>query len=349
MNRSTVRGMKLGAIFVVGSVALAGCGGQAVNESKKFTAKGNELVGHNQWQDAIEQYDKALDEYKDNHAALYGKGYAHFKKNEFVKSVDAFTDAVKIAPEQPIYQLWLGMSLYEKAVAEQTKRQADAEGKKTEDVAVDLTGVSFDTALQHLLESAKLNADMWHAHYYLGRIYRATDKPKQAAEEFTKAIQSNPREPGSYIALGELYRRWDYTDAALKVAQQGVQNVVGQGESSDIWYVLGASYDDKAQYKEAIDAYTKALDARKDNHKAKFQRGQAYFRLADYPNAKRDLEEFAKGGGSKQDFNKQLATKMIMDIAAKTSGEKGAGGGMKSPEDVVKGAKGGAAAPPKKK
>ena len=114
----------------------------------------------------------------------------------------------------------------------------------------------------------------------------------------------------------------------------------GTNEVSDIWYVLGMGYDDKRMDDKAIDAFDKAIESKRDNHKAKFQRGQAYFRKGDYTHAKHDLEDFSKSGGASLEFAKQQASKMLMDIAAKcapanTPPEK------QSPEDLVKQSKGG--------
>jgi tetratricopeptide (TPR) repeat protein len=185
----------------------------------------------------------------------------------------------------------------------------------------------------------KLNKDMWRAHYYLGRIYREQDKPKEAASEFSAAIMANPREQGPYVALGELYRKWDYTEEAIKVTSQGAVNVPGQNEVSDIWYVLGMGYDDKNNFDKAIESFDKAIETKRDNHKAKFQRGQAYFRKGDMTHAKRDLEEFSKSGGASLEFAKQQAQKMLMDIAAKSAGAT-APEPKESPEEMVKKKKG---------
>ena len=246
-----------------------------------------------------------------------------------------------------MYQMWYGVSLYNKAVDTQKEDQAKKENKKPEEVQIDLSGVNFEKPMQHLQEAIKLNGDMWRAHYFLGKIYREQDKPKDAANEFSAAIKANPRESGPYVALGELYRKWDYSAEAIKVASQGSQNVVGQNEVTDIWYVLGMGYDDQRKDKEAVDAFTKAIETRKDNHKAKFQRGQAYFRKGDYMHAKRDLEDFSKTGGASLEFAKQQASKMLMDIAAKSAADSAPPTPKESPADLVK--KGAKGAPPKKK
>ena len=334
MNQSTFPGMKLlGALLLL--ALSAGCPNQSLNDSKTALAAGNKANGAKQFESAIAEYQKAVEKYHDNHLAWYGMGGAQAGKGDWSKSAEAFSTAVQLDDRQPMYQLWYGVSLYEKAVQDARDSQAKKENKKPEEVKPDLSAVNFEKPEQHLQEAVKLNADMWRAHYYLGKIYREQDKPKDAANEFTAALKANPRESGPYIALGELYRRWDYTDEAIKVASQGTVNVPGLNEVSDIWFVLGMGYDDKRMDDKAIEAFDKAIETRKDNHKAKFQRGQAYFRKGDMMHAKRDLEEFSKSGGASLEFAKQQASKMLMDIAAKSAIDNKPPEPKQSPQDLV--------------
>jgi tetratricopeptide (TPR) repeat protein len=331
--------MKLLGAFLSLAV-LAGCPSQARNESTNHSNAGNKALGQKQYETALGEYQKAVELNRDNSLAWYGMGLASMDKKDFAKASEALQHTVTIAPEQVMYQMWYGIALYEKAIDDARKDQATKQGKKPEEVDPDLSGVNFEKAQQALQEALKLNPELWRAHYYLGRIYRSTDKPKEAATEFSAAIKANPREPGPYVALGELYRKWDYTDQAIQVTSQGTVNVIGTSEQSDIWYVLGMGYDDKANEDKAIEAFTKAIDTKKDNHKAKFQRGQAYFRKGDMTNAKRDLEEFSKSSGASLEFPKQQASKMLMDIAAKNAPPAAPPEPKQSPEEMVKGAKG---------
>jgi tetratricopeptide (TPR) repeat protein len=335
MNRSTFHGMKLLGAFLL-LVLAAGCPNQSINDSKTALAAGNKANGQKQFETAITEYQKAVQKYHDNHLAWYGMGGAEAGRGDWSKAADAFAVAVQLEDKQPMYQMWYGVALYEKAVQQAREDQAKKENKKPEEVKPDLSAVNFEKPMQHLQEAVKLNGDMWRAHYFLGKIYREQDKPKDAATEFTAAINANPRESGPYIALGELYRRWDYTDEAIKVASQGVTNVPGTNEVSDIWFVLGMGYDDKQMNDKAIESFDKAIETRKDNHKAKFQRGQAYFRKGDMMHAKRDLEEFSKSGGASLEFAKQQASKMLMDIAAKSAMDNKPPEPKESPEDLVK-------------
>jgi tetratricopeptide (TPR) repeat protein len=330
--------MKL--VAVVALLFLAACPNKSRNESVKAANEGTRAYGQKQFETAIERYEKAVDKWKENHVAWYGLAGAHIGKKDWKAAADAMEKAVQISDEQAMYHMVYGYTLYEKSIHQAKEDQARRENKKPEEVEPDLTNVNFEKATQHLQQAIKLNAELWRAHYYLGRIYRATGKSKEAAEAFNKALESGPVDPGPWVALGELYRTWDYTDQAIAVGEQGVAVVPGDNEKSDIWYVVGMGYDDKGLYDKSIDAFTKALESRRDNHKAKFQRGQAYFRKGDYTNAKKDLEEFAKSGGTSVEFAKQQASKMLMDIAAKSAGGGAAPSERLSPEDLVKKSKG---------
>ena len=301
-----------------------------------FLQNGNKAAGAKQFEVAVQEYQKAVDKYSDNHLAWYGMGGSQAQRGEWDKASEAFARAVQVAEGQPMYQMWYGISLFEKAKKQAREDQARKENKKPEEITPDLSAVPFDKAEDHLKEAVKLNADMWRAHYYLGQIYRATDKPKDAATEFSKALQADPRQQGPYVALGELYRKWDYTEEAIKVTSQGALNVPGSNEVSDIWYVLGMGYSDKSQWDKAIEAFDKAIESKRDNHKAKFQRGLAYFKKEDWTHSKRDLEEFSKSGGASLEFAKQQAQKMLMDIAAKSAGADKPPEPKLSPEQLIK-------------
>lgn len=320
---------------------LAGCSNDARNQSVKAANEGAKAMGQNQWETAIERYQKAIERWRDNHSAWYYLAYAYSRKNDWKSAVDSAEKSVQLAPQQAMYQMFFGLALYERARQTAAERQATAANKKAEEITPDMSGVSFEKPLQHLQEAVKLNNDLWRAHYYLGRIYRDTGKMKEAAEEFTKALQSVPAEAAPWAALTELYRAWDYTDQALAVATAGTAPTIlpDSNESGDLWFRLGMVYDDKSLYEKAIEAFTKALEQRRDLHIAKFQRGQAYYKLNKLPEAKRDLEDFSKTGGASVSFPKSQAAKMLMDIAAKTAAP-APGGEKASPEDVVKKGKG---------
>lgn len=324
------------ALFVAAAGASTGCPNESRNESIRAANEGNKALGQKQYETAVAAFQRAVEKWSENHSAWYSLGGAFAGKQDWAKASEAASHAVQIMPEQAMYQLLYGWSLYEKAKQGASEDQARRENKKPEEVTPDLTNVNFEKSLQHLKEAVKRNNDLWRAHYCIGRIYRDTGRSKEAAEELTKAVAGAPTDPGPWVALAELYRRWDYPDQAVQIAEAGTTVVPGTNEKSDIWYEVGMGYDDKRLDDKAIDAFTKSLEAKRDNQKAKFQRGQAHFRKGDYTNAKRDLEEFSKAGGSSVEFAKQQASKMLIDIAAKSVTPGAAPAEKQAPEDVVK-------------
>ncbi len=312
--RSSIPGLLASAALVAAST---GCPNQARNESIRSANDGTKAYGQKQFDTAITQFKKATETFHDNHLAWYGLGGTYAERKDWPAAVDAFTVAAQIDSEQPMYQMWLGISTFEKQARQAQEDEAHKENKKVDEVKPDLGSVNFDQAEQHLKKAVELNKDLWRAHYYLGKIYREQEKPKEAATELSTAITANPREAGPYVALGQLYLKWDYFDQAISVAQQGTNNVPGAPDKSEIYYVEGMGYDGKQNVTEAIKAYTSAVKAKEDNHLARFQRGQDYFRTNDYEHAKEDLTNFQKNGGQSYEFTKSEATKMIMQMTQK--------------------------------
>jgi len=289
----------------------------AQHSSIQHTNTAMKAYGQKQYAMAIVEFEQAIKLWPDNHVAYYGLAGAHMGNRSWEQARDAMAVAVQIAPGEPMYHLFHGRAQYEAAVQEAREDQARRQGLGPDDIIPDLSSVNFDAALASFTQAVKLNNNLWRAHYYIGRIYRDRDETQWAAEELDAALHAAPPEPGPWIALCELYRRWDYNDQAIEVSLQGTTVVPETTGISDVWYELGLAYDDKRKDAEAITAFSKALEARADNYKANFQRGQVYFRTKDFVKAKRDLEDFLKAPGSNLDFARQQATKILMDIAAK--------------------------------
>jgi tetratricopeptide (TPR) repeat protein len=314
--RNTV--VVLALMFAPGLVVAAGCGDtEARKKSMERYNIGAQAYGQKQYETAIGEFTEATKAWPDNHKAWYAMGQSYGGKNDWKSAGDSFAQAVKIKDDDAMYHLMLGHSLLESSIRAAREEQAKREGKKPEEINPDLHGVNFEPAQQQLAQAAKLNNELWRAHFDLGRIYREQDKAQEAAQEFTTAIQFNPREKDPYVALGDLYLRWDYYDQAIQVTSQGAANVPGQVERSEVYFVLGMGYYAKKDLDKAIEAFTHSLDDAKDNHKAKFQRGQAYFEKGDFAKAKKDLEQYAKSSGRGEGLNKGNANKMLLDIAAK--------------------------------
>lgn len=275
---------------------------------------GTRAYGEKQLATAIAEYQQAVAAWPDNHIAYYGLAGTQVLNGDWTAARDAIGHAVALAPEEPTYHVMHGYILYEGAVQRAREDQARAQGVPPAEVDVDRSNLPLDDALVAVSHASRLNRDLWRAHYVAGRIYRDRGEARWAAEEFEAALRRAPRDPGPWIALAELDRDWRHPAAAAAVVQQGLTVLP---DEPDLHYELAMALDDLHKLDDAIASYSRVIELRRDHAKAKFQRGQAYFRRKDYVKARLDLQDFlrAPAGGR---FAVQQANKMLFDIAAKT-------------------------------
>lgn len=282
-------------------VALGACVDQARNTSIEHMNKGVDYYQAKEFSRAIKELKTATSLYPDNHAAWYALGIVHGTQKEWKDAADALGEAVKYNANEAMYHYKLGQALYNSWEEE--------------------TGGSLDMAQQHLEQAVEVNPRLFKAHWYLGKVYDHKDQPAQAAQAWTEAAKLDPGFGKPFIDLGKLYLKWDHVPQAIAVLEQGtLGHVMDPKDLTDIYYYLGLAYDAQQNWDKAIDAYTNAVDKRKDNIDAKLQRGFSYARKGDKAKAREDLEDYVKQKGSVPGevpgLEVQAANDMLMRLTA---------------------------------
>ncbi len=292
---------------------------KSVREASLAVAnEGTKAYGARQWETAIERYTKSTAIWADNALAWYGMAGAYAQRGDWAKAAGAAAHTVQIDPTNAMYRSIYGRALYEKAIHDAREDLARKQAVKPEEVTLDYAAINFEKALEQIRIAVAIDSRLWRAHYLMGTIFRHRGEPNGAGAAFAHAVVRDPSEAAPWIALVELLRAWDHRDDAIRVAEAAVGAPLDPGGASDVWFELGMAYDAKLLDDKAIAAFDKSLDQQRDNHKARFARGQIYFRKGDYAKAKRDLEEFVKSRSPGLEFFKQQASRMLMDIAAKS-------------------------------
>jgi tetratricopeptide (TPR) repeat protein len=286
----------------------------AVEASNRKLLSGMTLYAQKKYADAIAELEEAVKSWPENTRALFGLGMVHSSRGAWSEAVQAFGRGRTIASTDPMFVMMEGIATYEAALDKARQDQAQRENRTPAEVTVDVNAIDQRPAEGLLARAVSTDDKLWRAHYYLGRIARDGGRPADAAAELTKACARSATVAGPWVALVELYRKWQRPDLAIEVAMIGTR-VVLSADAADLWYVLGLAYDDKRMDANALDALTKAIAVRPDHVKARFQRGQIYFRMGNRARAIADLEEFANSGPG-NDFAKQQAANMLMDLAA---------------------------------
>lgn len=275
-------------------------------ESIRHASAGHRAYMARQYDAAIAEYEAAVRAWRGNDAAWYGLAGARSWRGAYRAAAEAAGRSVALVPDQAMYWLLYGQLLHDATLAEARDREANAQHRRADRVAIDRSALDFTPALEALLAAARLEDQLWRAHYYIGQILRDRGDSKAAAEQLTSAIALHAWEPGPYVALAELYRRWRYRDEALAIAELATATLPG---SADAWYELGAARDDRDERDDAIAAFTRALELEPGLTAVRFQRGRAYLRVKDFAHARRDLEGFVQAGGTS--FELDQARRML--------------------------------------
>jgi tetratricopeptide (TPR) repeat protein len=281
---------------------------QTINASIDRMNACNQAIVARRFDTAIAECQAATDIWDGNHLAWYARAGAHMARREWRQARAAAEHAVTLRPDQAMYQLYYGISLYE--AANDAARSAPA--RPAGPPAPPRLGAARDA----LLAADKRAPELWRAHFYLGRVYRELDEPRRAAVQFNATIRTNPGYRPAYIALIELYRRWDYIDQALAVAMLGAASVPA-GEAADLWFEVGIIHDTRHADDPAIEAFSKAIAASPGDAGARFERAQLYLRKGDLPSARRDLEEVARSPDPRAGVTKPLAAQLLAALAAR--------------------------------
>jgi len=314
---------KVLVVALLAAGVLAGCASQDEKTSIERTNEGVKARRNRQYDVAVAKLLDATKAYDNNHTAWFNLGLTYDDQKKYDDAAKAYEKAAKLSSKDAMYHMHLGVARYNAVVADEVKRYAQHEGLEPKDVdpaQISLKGANFEPSMSALKTAVELNPELFRAYYYIGRIHRHNDDAKAAAEAFTASIEKNARFVNPYVGLGELYRRWGYTDEAIQVLKQGKLHVPDDKDRAEMLFALGMAYNDKKDWSSAIPEFEEALKADKNLAKARYQLGLAQLQIKppDIQKAKKNLEEFQKNAKNDKnaDFMKAIAQKALFDIMA---------------------------------
>jgi tetratricopeptide (TPR) repeat protein len=126
-------------------------------------------------------------------------------------------------------------------------------------------GNSSDNVLKLAIEQyeqiVKIEPNNVDNHLLLGRLYRLNNDLQKAESELKTAIKIDPSSEEAVTTLAILYTDEGDTAHALQV----LSSIPDAGRSAKLYSALGAAYEQRKEYKNAINAYKKAIQLDRDN------------------------------------------------------------------------------------
>lgn len=188
------------------------------------------------------------------------RGFSYLKKNQYDHSIEDFTKAIQLDPENA----W---ALANRGNAYFNKREYDA-AMQDYDAALRLNPVGYATLF-----------------YGRGSIYNANGEAVQAIEQFDQAILLQPEFPEAFNNRGVAYFNNGQFSRAIG---DYVQALDFRPDYSSALQNRGNAYAAKGQYDRAIEDYNKAIELR-PAAAAYRNRGNAYRATGNYEKAIADL------------------------------------------------------------
>jgi tetratricopeptide (TPR) repeat protein len=123
------------------------------------------------------------------------------------------------------------------------------------------SGNVLKLAIEQYEQIIKIEPDNVDDHLLLGRLYRLDNELQKAEAEFKIAVKLQPDSEEAVTTLAYLYNEEGDTTRAVQV----LAAVPDASRSAKLYAALGYTYEQQKQYKEAINAYRKAIELDRDN------------------------------------------------------------------------------------
>jgi tetratricopeptide (TPR) repeat protein len=116
-------------------------------------------------------------------------------------------------------------------------------------------------AIEQYQEITKLEPSSVDDHLLLGRLYRLDNDLQKAETEFKTAVSLDPNSEEAVTTLAYLYNLEGDTNRATRV----LMSVPDVSRSAKLYLMLGTTYEQQKQYKDAIGAFRRAIELDRDN------------------------------------------------------------------------------------
>jgi tetratricopeptide (TPR) repeat protein len=219
------------------------------------------VYGHSEYgSKAIEEYKLALQNDPGSEELNAGLAELYFKTGHIRDAVQESQDIIKRDPNNLDARKLLGR-IYLRSLGDMQAGTQSSEVLKL--------------AIEQFSQIVHLEPNNVEDHLLLGRLYIIDKDYLKAESEFKAARDVQPDSEEAVTNLAYLYNEEGDTKKAIDV----LQSLPDAQRSGKLYAVLGYTFEQQHDYKQAIDAYKRAVDLDKDNLEA--QRGLANSLLGD--------------------------------------------------------------------
>ena len=213
--------------------------------------------------------------------APFGSGNAFFDKKEYDKAISAFTEAIRLDPNNALAHCNRGRAYVNKGDNDKAIRDFDeairldprlAPAYNGRGVAYDSQG-KFDQAVNDYSDAIRLDPNLAKAYYNRGIAYSNQGNLDKAISDYNEAIRLDPNSADAFINRGNAYSKQGKFDQAVSDYDDAIRL---DSNYARAYNNRGIAYGKQGKYAKAISDFTEAIRLDPNLVPAYNNRGTAY-------------------------------------------------------------------------
>ena len=269
---------------------------------RPYIILGNAYDAKGEHDQAILNYNKAIQSIPNNARPYNSRGIAYAAKGDYDKAILDYDRAIGLDPKFAEAYNNRGVAYaakgdYDKAISDYNKAiqliPTLAHAYNNRGVAHVVKG-NFAQAISDYDKAIKLNPNYAETYSNRGSLYFHEGNYDQAILDFNKAIQINRNDLEAYQIRASMYTKTGKYDKAISDYDKVIQI---NPDSEKAYYNRGTAYGYKGIYDQAISDFTHAISIKPDYLQAYTNRAVAYYHKRQYERAWEDVRRIISQGG----------------------------------------------------
>jgi len=233
-------------------------------------------------------------------------GIIDLRQNRTEEAIHQFQKAIEVEPKNPDGYIWLGKAYatkkkfnpacdeFEKAFTMDPTKKGKMTNERDYFWAIYfnagieyLNKQDFVGAEKRLKEAVDWSPDSSVTYNHLGLVYSQLDRDEEAIQSYRKSITLKPNDPEPRIQLARILMEKERLEDVIPILEEALAK---NPESSQVHYYLGVAYFNKEMKEEARSHFQKAIELDPEYKDAYLDLGVTLIQQGQYPEALTSLK-----------------------------------------------------------
>src|SRR6056297_1282747 len=262
--------------------------------TSKLYKTGMEFYDSGNYNDAIAQFSKWIEEDTDNSKAYGARANAYKKLDKKRKAAEDYQRAGMFKKDPELFMkaanLYMEIEDFENA-SKMARRTIELEDDYIKAYKLDIKALIELEKYSEAYENSKRLTELEENgpnYYWQGFVAEKLDKNEEAENDFRKALGYMPDDMSTHIALSQVLLKTGQYDKALKACDEAL---AVDAKNKDVLLIRSKVYKQKLEYPKAINDLSKILLFSPDDEDIFFKRGLYYQNFNQNMNAVNDFSK----------------------------------------------------------